>query len=253
VPEVYDAIMVNTEIDMLEIRIRELLPYVDKLLVVESTRTLSGRRKRTYFEENKERFRFAMDKIVHRVIDDLTPDTPPGDFSNEAYTRRRIGEMLAEDIRPSIGSLVLQSDVDEVISRDTLRLLKTCQGYPSSLHLNVKNYLYSFEFPLLDAGYWRPKVVTVTTEDNPIAYTHGRAGSTLLMDAGWHCSWCFRTLTEFRIKMLGYSHNDRMTSNKLLESDVLQRKICKGEEPFGMFPVSLAGMWDPSRAAVDAG
>jgi hypothetical protein len=38
--------------------------------------------------------------------------------------------------------------------------------------------------------------------------------------------------------MMGYTHNDRMRSKKLLEEKVLRKKVCNGEDPFGMWAVS---------------
>jgi hypothetical protein len=41
-----------------------------------------------------------------------------------------------------------------------------------------------------------------------------------------------------KAKMEGYSHNDRVRSEKLLKMDVLREKACNGEDPFDMYPVS---------------
>lgn len=250
-PVIVDAVLVSTELDMLEIRIREYEPFVDLFIVVESNMTFAGTPKRKYFAEQwngaqHNRFDFIpRDKIVYLAVDDLVPNLPPGSFENEATMRGRITQLLHEQAslgRIPAGSLILHSDVDEIISRDTLTLLSTCQGFPSPLHLQVGNYRYGFAFPLSDSGYWRPKVVTHNPDSasvDTLQYGHGRAGDTMLADAGWHCSWCFKTLEEMKIKMLGYSHNDRVRGRKdLLDKEKLRAKVCKGEEPFGMLPVS---------------
>ena len=51
------------------------------------------------------------------------------------------------------------SDVDEIPSREPLQLARVC-AIPPVLHLGMKKYLYSFEFPLDKYGYWRAKLVT---------------------------------------------------------------------------------------------
>ncbi|KAJ9095769.1 hypothetical protein QFC19_000810 [Naganishia cerealis] len=257
-PIIVDAALVSTELDMLEIRWKEYEPFVDLFIVVESNMTFAGTPKRKYFADewihkkarikgdHGNRFDFIpREKIVYLAVDDLIPNLPSGSFENEALMRQRITELLHDQASngaiPS-GSLILHSDVDEIISRDTLSLLSVCQGFPSRLHLNVKNYRYGFNFPLSDDGYWRPKVVTYLpdTDDDTLQYGHSRAGDTILADAGWHCSWCFRTLDEMRIKMLGYSHNDRVRGRKdLLDMNKLRERVCRAEEPFGMLPVSL--------------
>lgn len=59
----------------------------------------------------------------------------------------------------------------------------------------------------------------------------------VLADAGWHCSFCFRTLAEFKLKMQGYSHSDRLGGKtELLDPQRIQKVICKGADIFGMLP-----------------
>jgi len=69
---VIDIFPFFNELDLLEIRLNILDPYVDKFVIVEATKTFIGNRKPLYFEENKERFAKWKDKIVHYVIDELT-------------------------------------------------------------------------------------------------------------------------------------------------------------------------------------
>lgn len=242
---IVDAVLVSTEIDMLAIRWKEYEPFVDLFIVVESNMTFAGTPKRKYFAEqwngDDKRFDFIpREKIIYLAVDGLVPNLPPGSFQNEATTRQRITALLqrlASSGQIPEGSLLLHSDIDEIISRDTLSLLSTCTT-PSPLHLLVKNYRYSFAFPLFDSGYWRPKVITTTSDPSSLSYGHGRAGDVMLADAGWHCSWCFRTLEEVRAKMLGYSHNDRVRDRKeLLDLKGIRKRVCDGEEPFGMLPV----------------
>lgn len=81
------------------------------------------------------------------------------------------------------GDLVLNCDTDEIVSAHTIQLLKACDGYPSTLHLQLRNYLYSFEFPY-DVQSWRAHV----TKWDPAAtiYYHSRfpGDDTMLADSG---------------------------------------------------------------------
>lgn len=245
-PIIVDAVMISTELDMLEIRMREYAPFVTVFIVVEADLTLSGKPKPLWLKGDLERFeRIANEhnaQLVYRQVTGLETDLPRGSFVNEIKQRVEISSILS-DMRRSghlpPDSLIIQSDVDEIISRQTLDLLTSCHGYPADLHLNVKNYRYGFSFPLNDGGYWRPRVVTVQEGDDfEVGYHHQRASDWMLADAGWHCTFCFSTLDEMRAKMMGYSHNDRVRSTRLLEERVLRDKVCKGEDPFGMWPVS---------------
>ncbi|KAL5550845.1 hypothetical protein UlMin_001021 [Ulmus minor] len=53
--------------------------------------------------------------------------------------------------------LLIMSDVDEIPSRHTINLLRWCDDIPEVLHVQLKNYLYSFEF-LVDNNSWRASV-----------------------------------------------------------------------------------------------
>lgn len=59
----------------------------------------------------------------------------------------------------------------------------------------------------------------------------------LYLSKGWHCTFCFRYLEDFRFKMLSYSHNDRlMGRTELLEFKEIQRRICSGLDVYDMYP-----------------
>lgn len=229
-PEIVDAILFSSELDMLELRIREYRSLVKTFVIVESDLTFSGQPKPLHFAQHRQRFDALAEpagaRIVYRaatkVNDGLTENLPSGSFENEIRVRQAVSAALNSLELPP-GSLIIQSDVDEIISLQTLELLSTCQGYPSTLHLSVQNYLYDFNHPLPGSLYWRPHLYT-TQGNEVIPYHHSRAGNELLAGAGWHCTFCFRTLEEMRDKMRGYSHNDRLRDVKGLEEDVLRRR-----------------------------
>ncbi len=240
-PLILDVLPISTELDALEIRMREYAGYVDILVIVESGMTFAGTPKPLHFALNRHRFdAIAKDigmRIVYSEVQGFQEKLPPGSFHNENLQRLALADSLqklrGEGLIPD-GSLVIQSDVDEIISRETLELLSSCTGYPSQLHLSVANYRYSYNLPIGN-NYWRPRLVTV---DGEIEYHHARSGDDILSDAGWHCSFCFATLDEIRQKMMGYAHNDRMTSKSLLGEKALRRRVCNGEDPSDMWPVS---------------
>jgi beta-1,4-mannosyl-glycoprotein beta-1,4-N-acetylglucosaminyltransferase len=72
--KVYDVITFFNELELLEIRLNILAPYVDKFVIIEATETFSGKPKPLVFKENQERFKQYSDKIVHYVTDDTPVD-----------------------------------------------------------------------------------------------------------------------------------------------------------------------------------
>lgn len=67
--KIYDCFTFFNELDILELRLEILYPYVDKFVLVEMDKTFSGKDKPFYFEENKKRYRKYLDKIIHIKVD----------------------------------------------------------------------------------------------------------------------------------------------------------------------------------------
>lgn len=236
-PEVWDAVLVSSELDLLELRLHELAAVVDKVFVVEADRTFTGRPKPLAFAAARAEPRFApfAGRIVYSVFRAraLRPGESP--FANEIAQRLHMDALLREHARRAPRPpLVVFSDVDEIPYAHTLALLRACAA-PAPLHLQMREFLYSFEWPAGE-GSWRAQVHRYTGEDGAAGYGHSRATDLKLADAGWHCSFCFRTIDEFVAKMRGYSHADRVTDDALLDPNRIQRVICEGSDIFGMLP-----------------
>ncbi|KAJ3115811.1 hypothetical protein HDU96_011089 [Phlyctochytrium bullatum] len=258
-PRVYDAVIFSVELDLLEIRMRELLPVVDAFVILETNTTFTGLPKPLVFSENRQRFAFAEDKIRYRAVPgrDLRPGESP--FAIENEMRKAMSYLLFDTgIRP--GDVVLMADVDEIPSRDAVGLLRTCAFVPDIVHLRMNNYVYSFDF-LVDTEHWRARATRVPHGfdeppppggRNKFYYGHSRTSNAILAAAGWHCSFCFPRLRDFVFKMTAYSHADRVTSKKLLDPERIQKVICDGSDIFGMLPEAytyreLIWKWGPAK------
>ena len=53
---IYDCFTFFNEFDILEIRLHEMNPWVDRFVLVESAETFSGNPKPLWFEENKQQW-----------------------------------------------------------------------------------------------------------------------------------------------------------------------------------------------------
>jgi beta-1,4-mannosyl-glycoprotein beta-1,4-N-acetylglucosaminyltransferase len=229
IPKVYDATLFSIELDLLEIRLKELLDVVDVFLIVESNSTFTGLPKPKTFALNRSRFKFAEHKIMYKAID--MPPIKPGQNPFELEKLQRVAMnnfMFQSGIQTD--DWVLMMDVDEIPSWHTVQLIRSCDNVPSPLHLQLRNYLYSFEF-LLDMESWRGKAVRY-----PFGYGHQKNSEDMLADAGWHCSYCFRTLDDFEFKMKGFSHADRVHHESILDRDRIQKVICEGSDLYDMMP-----------------
>lgn len=233
--KVFDATLMSSELDLLELRFNELDSVVDKFFIVESNTTFTGLPKSTYFADNRQRF----SRFEHKIVYKFLPGYPLSDGQDawdvEANTRNVMTVTLREHVKDyssDTTTLVLMSDVDEIPSAHTIALLKACD-FGRSIHLQLRNFMYSFEW-YLGPSSWR---ASVHTFGPTVQYRHSKTSDYALADSGWHCSFCFRTIAEYVAKMKGYSHSDRIGGNaSLLGHDRIQDVICKGKDIFDMLP-----------------
>lgn len=230
---VFDAIIFSNELDMLEVRWRELHPYVSKFVILESNTTFTGIPKPLFFASNRARFAFAEDKIAHGVFSGRTADrgSHKDPFVLESAQRGAMNGLLHR-AGISNGDLLIMSDTDEIPSPHTIKLLQWCDEVPPVLHLELRHYMYSFEFPV-DYSSWR---ATAHIYGPWTQYRHSRQTNIILSDAGWHCSFCFRYIREFVFKMTAYSHADRVKRSDFLKHSRIQKLICQGDDLFDMLP-----------------
>jgi beta-1,4-mannosyl-glycoprotein beta-1,4-N-acetylglucosaminyltransferase len=233
--KVLDAVLMSNELDLLEIRLNELDSVVDYFLIVESNATFTGLPKETYFGKNRTRFAKFEHKIVYSFLPGYALRPGQSAWDVEAHTRNTMTMLIRSHISsfPSgTQTMVLMSDLDEVPTRHTVDLLKNCD-FGSSIHLQLRDYLYSFEW-CLGLTSWRASA-QIWNHDS--YYRHSKSTERILADAGWHCSYCFRTIPEYAIKMQGFSHADRIAGRvNLLDPKRIQETICKGKDIFGMLP-----------------
>jgi len=93
---IYSGTEFFNELDILEIRLETMSPYVDYFIISESTRTHAGGRKPLFFLENKKRFKRFNDKIIHQIIE----DTPINyEDLDKIKPRNEIHEHILHNIR----------------------------------------------------------------------------------------------------------------------------------------------------------
>lgn len=210
--EVWDAVLLSTELDLLEIRMNELDSVVDRFFIIESDReypaslvaipelirrarigTFTGLPKPTYFKDALQTPRFArfIPKTTYALHPGRVPNRGESPFNVEAEQRAAMTRLIASALparspprasSPPTPPLVIMSDVDEIPAAHTIRLIKAC-GFPRVVHLQLRNYVYSFEWPS-GWGSWRAQVHEWMSGS---FYRHSKAGETALADAGWHC------------------------------------------------------------------
>ncbi|SCV69142.1 BQ2448_2162 [Microbotryum intermedium] len=276
--EVWDATILSTELPMLLIRLHELDPIVTKHFIIEATHTFTGIPKPLILPsalKSNPDFAPFLDKIHYRSIKGRTLAEGESPFNQEIELRASMTTFIKEylpprtqgekDIEIALGPVLLFSDVDELVSRPTAKLLQSCR-FPFPIHLGLMDYLYSFEFEsggiMKGVSSWRAHATHWPDRGEGASeyYRHGKVSEKVLADSGWHCSWCFEKIQDFVTKAKGYSHADRLGNRPaaLLRPERIQKTICDGLDMFAMLPEAytwreMASKWTlmPSQSIED--
>jgi len=206
---IFDCFPLFNEIELLEIRLKELWDVVDQFVIVEAKQTFSGNPKPMCLLDNKERFAKYMPKIRYVMVDDF----PPGldDWGKETHQRNEIRRELS-DVLPD--DIVILSDVDEIPRADVVKVVAERGIQPKEvfcLSLDWYSYYLNVKLPkkwerqstrMIRAGDLRDiqslrrvKAPTKGLGRNLLSQIKASKGMgfwvkrVLVLDAGWHFTW----------------------------------------------------------------
>jgi hypothetical protein len=136
---VYDTFIFYNELDLLELRLREMYDHVDVIVLVESNLTLTNHPKPYIFEENKERFRPWLDKIRHIKYVSRANDHF---WTNADDQRDAVIQGLAD---ANDDDIIMYSDVDEIIRPVCIDYMRTCNSATVfGLHMPLFNFKFNY-------------------------------------------------------------------------------------------------------------
>lgn len=242
---VYDTFPFFNELDLLEIRLNILDPVVDRFVLVEATRTFTGKPKPLYYENNKNRFAKFADKIIHIVVDDYPPFESP--WTNENHQRNCLLRGLT-DAKPD--DRILLNDVDEIPRPE---LVREYAAKPGSFQFDLDYYAYYLNCRNVTDPHWKEaKLVTFETLRhgldgkevvfNDFLLRSVNQGTTPMMircspllraktvpHGGWHFS-SLGGAEAVIAKMVSFSHSEFDSAEK---HDVrrIKQAISSGESP----------------------
>lgn len=213
-----DAFIFFNELDILDLRLAELAPVVDRFILVEATSTFRGDPKPLFFANARQRYAPYLDKITVVSVDlPVNPDP----WVRERAQRNAIADELAKcSLDPT--DLVILSDADEIPDPDTLRRLKS-EGLPPGIHaLEQDMYYYN---PTV--RFTEPWVASkVFTYESLLACGWTMDGvrnsepRTRIPRGGWHFSY-FGGTQAIQTKLNSFSHQElnipRFTSREHIE------------------------------------
>lgn len=182
------------EVDLLEIKMRELGASVDLHVIVESTRTFTGIPKPLHFAQHAHLFR---DFRVHHVIVTL-PEQTPSPWDREWLTHRAI----LDEVRKLKPEIAIWSDTDECPRGDTMGRFRAMKA--KTAHIDMDNLLFFFD--RLDVTQ-RPTTAKIGYFD-PAADHQPWRGEThhpVIPESGWHFSY-FGGRERLAAKLKATSH-----------------------------------------------
>ena len=215
---IYDCVMFNDELDILELRFAYMYDKVDKFVVAESSLTHSNFDKPLYFKNNSKRFTKYQDKIVYLEVPPVPQkDSWEGEFYQRNYLKTALKDCSDDD-------LVIIADIDELIDLDELEKngklaapgmiempmyyyflnLKTQVNWLRTL---VSPYKYLRDFDIGDRLKY-PDLNPVILKGNGAAL-------------GWHLSYMFGWDTGLYVsKLKSFSHQEFNTPYYLDEKRI---------------------------------
>jgi beta-1,4-mannosyl-glycoprotein beta-1,4-N-acetylglucosaminyltransferase len=109
----FDCFLFFNEFELLHLRFMEYYDFVDYFVLVEATKSLTGKPKPLYYQESKERFKEFGDKIISVVVDDM-PEYRYPDFIWPAEYHQRNCIMRGLEGRAKPEDKIFVSDCDEL-------------------------------------------------------------------------------------------------------------------------------------------
>lgn len=214
---IYDCFTFFNELDILEIRLRELYDVVDRFVLVEATHAHKGDSKPLHFAANRQRFAQYGDKIIHIVAGDLPEGEGAAAIWRREMTQRQCilrGLLEAKD-----NDVVLVSDVDEIPRRSCIP-----RELPDDVVLTYDQTLYYYNVNTRCTNLrWRG--TRAATAANVRALTpdglrwcvmpRGDYPRLLIAEnAGWHFSY-FGNAEHIRTKMRSFLHQELVNEETL--------------------------------------
>ena len=250
--KIYDIFTFFNELELLEIRLRMLDEYVDYFVIIESTETFSGRPKKLFFEENKQRFA----KYSHKIIHYVTKDTPTGlDDLKERLKSQKISNLDREIINSTLNAdtfskehihwlkefyqkesikkalvglhdedLCFISDLDEIWNPD-VRF-----DYMNRKIYRLRQLMYAYYLNNRSSEKWAGTLATRydNIRDNCINYLRDpkKTKYCYLNNGGWHFT-NIGGADRIRMKLESYGHQE--FNNDAIKSD-LENKIALNKD-----------------------
>ena len=192
---IVDCFSFFNELDLLEIRLNSLAPYVDRFVLSECPVTHSGKPKPLYFSENRDRYKDF--NITHLVVDNYERFLKSSPWILERYQRQYLMKGISD---VSGDDIILVSDLDEIPNLDSYIIGE------EGVFMQKLYYYYLNTFTGIE---WKGSVARLRKDVGNMSRTRDWKNSTPLriQNGGWH----FSTLgppDNIKTKIESFAHQE---------------------------------------------
>jgi len=182
--KIFDCFLFFNELEILELRLLTLSEVVDYFVLVEANKTFTDNKKEFFFEENRNRFKEYLDKIIYVKVKDAPHwNKHENVWSIEYFQRDCItrGLTTARD-----EDKIIISDVDEIPDPERILQIK---------HLNdtiaLNQYLFYYYVNCMAPRTWNGSIITPFKNMLPPQKLRdlARKGLNKIEGSGWHYSY----------------------------------------------------------------
>ena len=216
--KIIDCFMFYNELEILQIRLKELYDVVDHFIIVEATKTHSNIDKPLYFLENKHLFMPYMDKIIHRVTDfsehysfEQHINAPNDAWFKENYQRECCKNVI-DELKLDDNDIIITTDCDEIPKHLVIEAIR-------NNNIRIDNHVYSIEMVLYyytieyttDRRWYHAKLVNYNIYKKFNLLTEIRfANYIVLPNAGYHLSY-FGDVQFIKTKVESFAESSEYT------------------------------------------
>jgi beta-1,4-mannosyl-glycoprotein beta-1,4-N-acetylglucosaminyltransferase len=210
---------------MLEFRLEELNDFVDRFVIVESTKTFIGKEKPLIFQDNLKRFEKYLDKITHVIETNMDDENP---WVNESTQRNAIDKGI-KSLDLNDNDIVLISDVDEIPDTKTLLELKKT-GVGRLLTLRQEMYYYNLTCKFDGVWHFAKAIDYLTYKIYGTPQVIRNCSGDVVYNGGWHFSY-FGDAEFIKNKINNFSHQE-YNSDEFTNQEHIETVIKNGKDLF---------------------
>ncbi len=199
----YDCVVFNDELDLLEVRLRCNALLVDVFLIVEATRAFDGSPKPLHFLNARARYADWHEKIRHVAVEDM-PAPVPDRWAAEVHQRNAIMRGLHD---ASENDIVLISDADEIVHPEVLASLKESVTGLTGIEMPSTCFRANWRVPKLDEFACAARAVPFGQLTNPHNQRNHVRPTRVIRDGGRHFTYLL-DVRGVQEKFAKYAHSE---------------------------------------------